>query len=241
MSSSEDDGARIRERLAAVKAKRGYLLPHHGLMAVSSERLLNAYDQAYAALALEHKVLSVHDREVVWLAVLIATDEAIASHHIPKFMSDGGTMAEFEAIARLAAFAMGARGYVFLHEHWRAHLSGFDAAQAYRDGLLAAARPLSPRLTWLAVAPLHAARGDFTLVGHAITAAYAAGVPEAELAEALSIMMFPGSVPRFVEAAKVWLDLIRAGTVTPSAAFQAWADLDGQGGYDEASNKRSPR
>jgi alkylhydroperoxidase/carboxymuconolactone decarboxylase family protein YurZ len=235
--STNPTSSEITARLAAVKAKRGYLLPHHGLLAVASQRLLEAYDNAYAALALEHKVLSVHDREIVWLAVLIATDEAIASHHIPKFMADGGTMAEFEAVARLAAFAMGARGYVFLNDHWHAHLPGFDPWASYRAGLLAAAAPLTPRLTWLAAVPLHAARGDFKLVRHAIAAAYAAGVPEPELAEALSIMMFPGSVPRFVEAAKVWLHLIREGAVTPSPEFQAWADLQGQGGYDEASKR----
>jgi hypothetical protein len=53
-------------------------------------------------------------------------------------------------------------------------------------------------------------------------------------------MMFPGSVPYFVEAARIWLELIRTGRVKPSEALAAWAALDGQGGYDEASGK-SPR
>ena len=66
-------------------------------------------------------------------------------------------------------------------------------------------------------------------------AAYARQVAEADLAEALSIMMFPGSVPYFVEAARVWLELIRAGRVQPSPAFAAWAALEGQGGHEEAS------
>ena len=228
----------IATRLAAIKARRGYLLPHHGLLAVTSERLLETYDQAYSALALEQKSLSVHDREIVWLAVLIATDEAIASHHIPKFLDAGGTLAEFEAVARLAAFAMGARGYIFLEQHWLPHLPGFRPEAAYGTGLLAAAQPLIPRLVWLAAAPLHAARGDFALLRYAIKAAYAAGVAEIDLAEALSIMMFPGSVPRFVEAASVWLGLIRDGGVTPSPAFRAWADMPGQGGYDEASKSK---
>lgn len=227
----------LRTRLEAVKAKRGYLLPHHGLMAAASPHLLEAYDHAYTALALDHKILSVHDREVVWLAVLIATDEAIASHHIPKFTADGGTMDEFEGIARLTSFAIGARSYIFLRDHWRAHLGAFEPEAAYRAGLSNAAAPLAPRLAWLAAVPVHASRGDFELVKFAIRAAYDAGVPELELAEALSIMMFPGSVPRFVEGAKAWLDLIRDGVVKPSPAFQAWADLQGQGGHAEASRR----
>ena len=58
-----------------------------------------------------------------------------------------------------------------------------------------------------------------------------------ELAEAISLMMFPGSVPRFVEAAGVWLRLVREGAVAASPVFAAWARLQGQGGFDEASGK----
>ena len=84
---------------------------------------------------------------------------------------------------------------------------------------------------------VHAARADFRLLRLAIIGAYRARVAEADLAEALSIVMFPGSVPHFVEAARVWMEVIREGLVTPSAAFAAWAGLDGQGGFDEASGK----
>ncbi|MEP6969389.1 MAG: carboxymuconolactone decarboxylase family protein, partial [Betaproteobacteria bacterium] len=78
------------KRLAPLQAKRGYLLPHHGLLTITSPKLLDAYDQLYTALALDHKSLSVRDRELVWLAVLIATDEALATHHIPRFLEGGG-------------------------------------------------------------------------------------------------------------------------------------------------------
>ena len=44
---TEDD---TRERLERARAKRGYLLPHHGLLAVAAPRLLEAYDAAYTAL-----------------------------------------------------------------------------------------------------------------------------------------------------------------------------------------------
>lgn len=227
----------IEARLKKVRDKRGYLLPHHGLMAALSERLLEGYDAAYTALALDHKILSVHDRETVWIAVLIATDEALATHHIPKYLDGGGTMDEFAAIARISAFALGARGYAFLERHWGAHLEGFDTEQAYRAGLLQAAAPLEPRLVWMCACAIHAARADHLLLRWSLTAANEAGVPDLDLAEALSIMMFPGSVPYFVEAARIWLELIRAGAVKPSPALAAWAALQGQGGYDEASGK----
>ncbi len=228
----------IGAKLAALKAKRGYLLPHHGLMAVTSDKLLAAYDAAYTALALDMRVLSVHDREYVWLAILIATDEALASHHIPKFRKDGGSDAEVAAILRLTAWAGGAPAYGFVDRHWLAHLPGFDIDQAYRDALTHLAAGTDLRLAIMAVGAVHAARGDFDLLKRLIRLAYDHSVPEPELAEAISLMMFPGSVPYFVEAARVWLDLIRAGEVQPSPAFAAWAALDGQGGYDEASGVR---
>ena len=73
-----------------------------------------------------------------------------------------------------------------------------------------------------------------------LCAAYQAQVPETELAEALSLTMFPGSVPYFVEAAAVWRQLILDGRVTPSATFSAWAEIAGQGGYDEARQGDQP-
>ncbi|WP_158639042.1 carboxymuconolactone decarboxylase family protein [Elioraea rosea] len=231
------DNAEIEARLQAVRAKRGYLLPHHGLLAITSPAMLEAYDHAYTELAIAQRVLSPHDREFVWLAILIATDEALATHHIAKFQGAGGTDAEVEAAIRLTAWAVGARAYAFVQEHWRAHLPGIDVGASYRAALAANAGDVKLRIAVPAAAAVHAARGDWFLLEQAIMMAYAREVPEVELAEAISLMMFPGSVPRFVEAAGVWLGLIRARRVTPSPSFAAWAALEGQGGFDEASGK----
>ena len=76
--------------------------------------------------------------------------------------------------------------------------------------------------------------------GWAVEDAYATGIDEDVLAEAVMLTMFPAGVPRFVRAAGVWLELIRAGTVAASPRYAAWAGLAGQGGYDEASGKASP-
>lgn len=225
------------KRLAPIQAKRGYLLPHHGLLAITSPKLLDAYDQLYTALALDHKSLSVRDRELVWLAVLIATDEALATHHIPRFLEGGGQMYEFNAVLQLTASLKGVTAYRFVQTHWSAHVPSLDLVQSYRDALERAGQPLSPRDVWLCACSVHAALGHFDWLHQALVAAYACRVNEPELAEALSIMMFPGSVPHYVEAAKVWMNVIREGHVQASPAFAAWARMDGQGGYDEASGK----
>jgi alkylhydroperoxidase/carboxymuconolactone decarboxylase family protein YurZ len=228
-------------RLAAVKAKRGFLLPHHGLLAAISEDMLARYDALYTGLALDMKVLDVHAREFVWLCVLIATDEALASHHIAKFRDGGGTAAEIAAAIRLTAWAVGARSYSFVEDHWMRHLPDVPIGDCYAADLKTNAGAMPLRLAIPAVASVHAARGDLGLLARAIVLAYEAGVPEPELAEALTIMMFPGSVPRFVEAARIWFGLIRDGKVQPSPDFAAWARLEGQGGFDEASAARTDR
>ncbi len=232
MIENEDD---LKRRLAEARQKRGYLLPHHGLLALASPELLAAYDRAYTVLALDPRVLNVHDREFVWLAILIATDEALATHHIPKFRAGGGTDAEIEAILALAALALGVRAYRFVGAHWQTHLPTIDVKRGY----LAATEVLSvkadKRLVRMALAAIHACAGAWDALRWEIEAAYAAKVPEMDLAEALSLVMFPGSVPRFVEAAGVWRDMIAKGEVPASRPFVIWASMEGQGGYDEAS------
>lgn len=227
----------LARRLEAVRAKRGYLLPHHGLMAVAAPRLLEAYDRTYAALALDDRTLSRHDREYVWFAILIATDEAIATHHIPKFRDAGGTDAGIAQVLGVAAFALGVRAHRFVADHWLPHLPGFDPRAEYRAGLVRVAGGGEMRLPLLAAAAVHVCEADWTALAWAIEDAYAAGVPEDDLAEALSLAMFPGSVPHFVEACRVWRELIAQGRVAAGPRYRVWAELSGQGGWDEASGR----
>jgi alkylhydroperoxidase/carboxymuconolactone decarboxylase family protein YurZ len=232
-----DTNENLVRRLESVRAKRGYLLPHHGLMAITAPTLLEAYDATYTALALDERVLDRHDREFVWLAILIATDEAIATHHIPKFKQAGGTDGEIEIVLAVTAIAIGFEAFRFVDRYWLPHLPGIEPREIYLRVLSQAAGGAPMRLVHLAAAAVQTCRAAWDALAWQITAAYADGVPEADLAEALSLVMFPGSVPRFVEAARVWRELILAGRVPASPAFRAWASLSGQGGYDEASGK----
>jgi alkylhydroperoxidase/carboxymuconolactone decarboxylase family protein YurZ len=236
VTDTPDDLAR---RLAGVRAKRGYLLPHHGLLAVAAPKLLEAYDAAYTALALDDRTLSHHDREYVWFAILIATDEALATHHIPKFLKAGGTEAEVAQVMAVTAFGLGVRAYRFVAENWTGHLPGLDPRARYTEGAARIAGDGDPRLPLLARAAVHACRADWTALAWAIEDAYAAGVPEDDLAEALTLVMFPGSVPYFVEACAVWRRLVASGRVAAGPRYRTWAELSGQGGWDEASGGAS--
>lgn len=233
MTTTDD----LAERLAAVRAKRGYLLPHHGLMAVTAPKLLDAYDAIYTAMTLDDRVLSRHDREFVWLAILIATDEANATHHIAKFRAAGGLDAEVEVVLDVTALALGFASYRFVQTFWTGHLPEIAPHATYLRALRRLAGTTPMRLVHMAIAAVHTCRAAWDALAVQIEAAYADGVAEADLAEALSLAMFPGSVPHFVEAARVWLELVGAGRVPASDAFRAWAALAGQGGWDEAAAK----
>lgn len=227
MTTPED----LAARLADVRAKRGYLLPHHGLMALTAPDLLQAYDAAYTALALADRVLSHHDREFVWLAILIATDEAIATHHIPKFRAAGGTAAEIRAVLSVTSTVCGFRAFRFVKDHWAAHFPELELEEDWRFCVERAGQGAEPRLVHMAATAVQVCNGAWDGLEWQIRAAYAAAVPEADLAEAISLTMFPGSVPYFVEAAKIWRELILRDEVPASPAFRSWAELTGQEGH----------
>ena len=70
----------VEQVLRSLHEKRGYLLPHHGLLAISSPKLLDAYDATYTHMTLTDRVLSLYEKEVIWLIILVSTSEAIATH-----------------------------------------------------------------------------------------------------------------------------------------------------------------
>lgn len=227
----------VRDRLAGLREKRGYLLPHHGLLAVSEPDLLAAYDATYTALTLTPRILSERDKEIVWLVILVSTGEAIATHHIDRLRRSGGNDADLEAALAVAAWAEGAQHFSFVKAHWGAHLPDYDPVSAYRNGLeaLIAANPIDPAVAEMGLAAAHQCHRRWEWVEEHIRGAYRYGADERAIAEALSLAMFPGGVPNFVDACDHWRKLILAGEIDASPTFRAWAELTGQGGFDEAA------
>ena len=229
--------ADVRAALAALKAKRGYLLPHHGLLAVAAPALLAAYDATYTELTLKPRAMAERDKEIVWLIILVSTGEAIATHHIDRLRKAGGGDPDVAAALALAAWAAGAERFTFVAAHWGPHLAGFDAVAGYRRGLdaLLAAHPVDRAVAEIGLAAAHQCHRRWFFVKEHIRGAYRAGAGERALAEGLSLAMFPGGVPNFVDACGHWKDLILAGEVDATAPFRAWAEISGQGGFDEAA------
>jgi hypothetical protein len=168
-----------------------------------------------------------------------ATDEALATHHIAKFRAAGGDDALIGAAFAAAALAIGAEAFDFAAHRWGAQLAPFDPRAAYLDAVAAIAPAAPRRLVHLAQCAVQVCRARWRVLEWQIEAAYADNVPEDEIAEAITLAMFPGSIPRFVEACGVWRGMIAAGRVAASERYKAWAALTGQGGFDEVLAKTS--
>ena len=125
----------VEQVLRSLHEKRGYLLPHHGLLAISSPKLLDAYDATYTHMTLTDRVLSLYEKEVIWLIILVSTSEAIATHHIDRLRKSGGGETDLEAAISVASWANGADYFNFVEKHWGPHLSGFNGINKYREGL----------------------------------------------------------------------------------------------------------
>ncbi|MFC0385531.1 carboxymuconolactone decarboxylase family protein [Muricoccus vinaceus] len=225
------EAARVRESLLSLRDSRGYVLPHRGLMAAALPELHAAYGAMYRALTVQQGQMPPLERECVWLAILVSCDEPVGTHHLALFRQHGGDDQMAAALFRQTAWAIGAEAHAFLPRSWGPHFPGLDAAALFRDGAAALATDgvlpdTTARLLRLAVL---AARGNLWALGVELEAAYAAGLDERRMAEAVSLIIWPRGVNPFVRAADTWLALLRSGRVRPGAAFAAWAEAGEQG------------
>jgi alkylhydroperoxidase/carboxymuconolactone decarboxylase family protein YurZ len=230
----------LRRRLEDLRRSRGFLLPHHGAMAAALPDLHEAYFVMYRALTLGRRHLDEFEKEFVWMAVLVAVEEAIGTHHLDLFLKAGGTRPMAEGIARLVGYAAAARNLSFMAEHWGPYLPGLDAEASYGAGVeaLSSGLGVDPGLVDLALAATNAAvRREAGLRFH-VRAAYRRGVPEPKLAEALSLIIWPVGVNHFLDACGAWHDLMATGAVSPSPSFRVWAETPAQGGFDDAAGRR---
>lgn len=230
-NAPELDPEAAMARLQAVKDKRGYLLAHHGLLALTAPALLDGYDACYTALTLGDRHLEEVDKEFVWLGVLAVMQEHLATQHVRKFIAAGGNSELVTLSVRMAAYAHGAKTFEFGEKYWKGHVPDFQAKEQYLNGLHALCGPIEieEQMLHLGMAAIHTSiRGWQALKWH-IETAYGIGVPEVYLAEAMSYAMFTGSIPNFIEGCDVWRDMIVKEEVEASKPFRLWAETDQDG------------
>jgi alkylhydroperoxidase/carboxymuconolactone decarboxylase family protein YurZ len=223
----------LASRIEAIRRQRGFLLPHHGAMATAFPKLQDAYFEMYRELTLTERHLTPFEKEFVWLAVLIATKEAVGTHHLELFRKAGGTDGQARTATVLTALALGSHAFAFVDQHWDHWFQNLADNGAYRATVEALIErgDVSAGTCHLAMAAVHAATGsEWGLKAH-IEASYDAGVAEDKLAEALSLIMWPAGVNRFLDACHAWHELMRAGRVQPSERYSVWARTPSQTGH----------
>ena len=215
------------ERLAPVTAKRGYLLPHHGLMAVAAPDLLRGYEAAYQAMTLDRRALGDFDKEFIWMAILVVSDEPLGTHHLAKFREAGGTDAQYETAVRLAGQGFALPAYRFTGDHWSELVTAYGNEAAYRGALdaLLSGRGIDPVLAELTMLAVHTCLRQHDAVAWQIDGLYRLAADERAIADALALTMWNGSVPNFIYACGIWRRLILDGAVAASDAFRIWAEV----------------
>lgn len=231
----------IRERLAALRADRAFLLAHHGAMACSAPDLHAAYIGMYRALTLAERHLDPLEKESVWLAILVVAREAIGTHHLALFRESGGSVEAARALIAIAGAAESFDALAFAEREWTDFLPGLDAPAAYVDALARLrGDALSETTAELAMLAAQGARGAKAAVAVHLRRAYALGIDEDRMAEALTLLMWPCGVNRFLEACEVWRELMAAGGVEPSPRYRAWAESGDAARFEPAPGRERP-
>lgn len=229
------DTSELEKKLYNLREKRGYLLPHHGLMAISAPELLEAYDSTYTNLTLKKRYLSEYQKEIVWLVILISTGESIAIHHLDRLSKCGGNKFDINNATAIAAWADGSKRFNFVDDNWGKYIENFNSIDLYRTNLnkLTHDFKLDKWLIEIALAACHQCHRRWFWVKEHIIGAYKEKANEHAIAEGLSLAMFPGGVPNFVDACEIWRKLIQGKQVKASEPFKLWAKMSNQNGYQD--------
>jgi alkylhydroperoxidase/carboxymuconolactone decarboxylase family protein YurZ len=230
LSSAEE----VRRRLAEARQRRGYLLPHQGVMAAALPELQDAYPAMYRALTVGDRHLTLHEKECVWLAILTACQEHVGTHHVAMFRESGGANQQAQAILQVAALALGAPTvFGFVDDHWAEHFALEETAPLYQSAIerICSTAQLDTNIGLLMALGVHTAFSHEWGIRTSLRLCYMCDVHEGKMAEAMSLALWPCGMNRFVTAAFIWRDLILSGKVPASAGFVEWAKTRDQDGF----------
>lgn len=195
------DGKKLLDKMLA---KRGYLLPYHRLLGESDPGLLAAYDAMYTRLTLDERVLTLEEREVVWIALIAATREKYASFHLERGIKAGMTN---DSIADAMAIAGACEAFDALHFGCQAFADWVPEAQAMQRylTLFDTSRGNIPKvIAEVAAVVCHASRRNAPGMRVHLARAFAFGARRAQMAEGLSYVLLHRGGPTMIDAAKTW-------------------------------------
>jgi 4-carboxymuconolactone decarboxylase len=207
------DGHDPDDILGTVRAKRGYLLAYHRLLAAHDPALLRRYDDWYDALTLAPRALGAADREIVWVALVAVTERTVGALHLKRGREAGLSDEAIRSAIALASLAAGYRIFVQAAEGWP-DFAPAETLDARHLALFETARADLPRgPACLAMATAMAGLENWPGFSLYLRHAFDAGVTVTESAEAMSFLIHHCGGPTLVAASEAWFRLAEAGSV----------------------------
>lgn len=196
-----DAGAKLLEEMFA---KRGYLLPYHRMLGASDPPLLAAYDALYTRLTLDQRVLTMVEREIVWVALIATTREKYAYFHFDRATEAG---MDHDAIGDSVAVAAACEAFEAMHFAQGAFgkwLPDSRATQRYFAMFETARGKLPPAIAEVAAVVCHASRRDPDGMRVHLARAFEFGATREQMAEGLSYVLLHRGGPTMIDAVGCW-------------------------------------
>lgn len=206
--------------LEQVRAKRGYLLPYHQVLALTEPRLLATYDAWYDALTLAPRALTPAAREIVWIALVAVTRQKVGALHLQRGREAGLDDGAIEDAITLAAATRSAAVLGFAASAWPDFTTEARADARYMALFEAASGALPATDAALAGAVCQAVNGEWAAFGLHLEQAFEAGTTVGEVAEALSFLIHHNGAPTLVAATAAWQERAAAGRVPAPGALE---------------------
>lgn len=201
---AHDKAQESKKLLDEMLAKRGYLLSYHRLLGESDPALLAAYDAMYTRLTLDERVLTLEEREVVWIALIAATREKYATFHLERGIKAGMTK---DTISDAVAIAGACESFDALHFGCSAFADWVHEEQAMKRylALIDTSRgKIPPVIAEVAAVVCHASRRNAAGMRVHLARAFAFGARREQVAEGLSYVLLHRGGPTMIDAAKIW-------------------------------------
>ncbi|MCL6648204.1 MAG: carboxymuconolactone decarboxylase family protein [Chloroflexi bacterium] len=204
--------------LEQLRAERGYLLSYHEVYGRLEPEFLQEYADLYRAFTLRPRFLTPRQRELVWTGLLTAIHEHVGSLHLERAVAAGVTAEELAAAVTLAGVADAWPSLAFGAQRWQQFIHA-EVAQLYGALLEGGRGPIEPGTATLIVLVVQGARRREEPFVHHLRQLLDAGVPEIQIAEALSYLLLPVGANTLLWATDLWLQALRDGRLPESPTF----------------------
>ncbi len=185
-------------------AKRGYLLSYHRMLAASDPAILAAYETQYTRLVLDQRVLSLAQREIVWIALIVVTRVKYATFHFERATQAGLDDASIIDSAAIGAACEAFDALHFNHQAFGKWLPEDQAMQRYYAMFDTARGSLPPAIAEVAAVVCHGAAGNAAGMRAHFARAFTLGATAEQMAEGISYLLQHRGGPTMIDAVNCW-------------------------------------